>query len=58
MKIDQSKCLSCGQCYDVCPVDAIVIVSISVAYGKLVIMEDVCVDCGQCLDVCPGECIS
>jgi len=50
MKIDESKCVGCGQCVPYCPVGAI-----SLADVKAIIDEDECVECGECqkAGVCP-----
>lgn len=41
-------CISCGQCAEGCPVDAI-----SEGDGKYVIDAEQCAQCGNCVDVCP-----
>lgn len=50
--VDEEKCTGCGQCADICPVDAI-----SVDSGKAIINE-LCVECGSCVTACPVEAIS
>ena len=52
IKIDKEKCTGCGDCVDVCPVEAI-----SVENGKVVISEE-CVDCGACVSTCKNEALS
>jgi len=51
-KIDVAKCTACGNCKEVCPVEAIVV------DDKAKIDADACVDCGTCVDECPVEAIS
>ena len=46
-----SKCIACGACAAVCPVDCI-------SEGDIYIIdEDVCIDCGACQDECPTDAI-
>lgn len=52
-KIDADLCISCGQCADVCPEDAI-----SEGDEAYVIDPELCIDCGLCEDECPVEAIS
>lgn len=63
--IDQSKCVKCGKCKNVCPYDAIAhkIRPCSTAcgikaiktddLGRAKIDNDMCVGCGQCMLACP-----
>ena len=52
-KIDLEKCTGCGNCAEICPVEAIVVEN-----DKAKVDADVCVDCGTCVDECPVEAIS
>ncbi len=51
--IDESQCVGCARCLEVCPVDAIV--------GARKLMHTViaaeCIGCRLCLDPCPVDCI-
>ena len=47
MKIEQEKCVGCGGCVNLCPVDAI-----SFSEDRAVIDEAACTDCGTCAQVC------
>ena len=63
--IDQSKCIKCGRCKDICPYDAIahherpcakacgVKAIQSDSMGRARINEDKCVSCGMCMVSCP-----
>ena len=54
--VDPEKCTGCGQCADVCKVDAIRIVTVD---GSEVGCSETdykrCVYCGKCIDACPEE---
>lgn len=45
MRIDQEKCVACGNCLPICPVGAI---HINTAVGRATINEDECVECFAC----------
>lgn len=51
--IDKNKCISCGACVSVCPVEAIKFGE----DGKPVIDQNICVKCGACENTCPVEAI-
>lgn len=42
------KCISCGACADVCPVQAI-----TEGEAIYVVDENTCISCGACADTCP-----
>ena len=46
--IDKAKCIGCGACVSICPVEAI-----SMVNGKVVIDPKKCISCGTCSAVCP-----
>ena len=52
-KIDNDKCVMCGQCLEKCNFDAI-----SVKDGKVQISQYMCEGCGVCEYVCPADAIS
>jgi len=52
-KVDSEKCTGCGNCVEVCPVEAI-----SMNNEKAVVDEDTCTECGLCVDECPNDAIS
>jgi len=51
-KIDTTKCLSCGNCEDVCIQKAI-----NKASDSYIISEERCIGCGKCMEVCPVQAI-
>jgi ferredoxin len=53
INIDKKKCTGCGDCVDVCPVEAL-----SVKNKKAVVDDDECIDCGACVNTCPEGAIS
>lgn len=48
MKVDKSKCLGCGACASMCPVNAI-----EIKGGKAEINKKKCIKCGTCMQICP-----
>jgi ferredoxin len=52
VNIDKGKCTGCGNCVDVCPVEAL-----SIENEKAVV-NDECIDCGACVNTCPEGAIS
>ena len=51
-KVNADECTACGQCADVCPVDAIKVDDVAK------VDEDTCTDCGACIESCPVDAIS
>lgn len=51
-KVTEDKCIGCGACIDICPVNAI-----KIKEEKAVISEE-CIECGTCVDECPHQAIS
>ena len=49
---DQSRCIGCGTCAQICHNRAI-----SIEDGAVVHNDDLCCMCGHCLAVCPRDCI-
>ena len=48
--IDQDECVTCGECQDRCPMDAI-----QEQDGAYSVMTDNCIGCGVCTITCPVE---
>ncbi len=53
VEILSHKCTHCGQCYSICPVDAIVYEEDK----SITLKQEACVGCLQCIDSCPFEAI-
>ena len=49
--IDALKCLGCGICTDICPVEAIIVTD-NIAH-----VNEECMSCGACVQECPREAI-
>lgn len=47
--VNKDKCIGCGTCVDVCPVNAITLND----EGKAQIDQEKCIKCGTCEAVCP-----
>ena len=54
------KCMSCGNCEELCPQEAIrTRATVEGMYTGMVIDQNRCIDCGKCLHEadCPGDAI-
>jgi Fe-S-cluster-containing hydrogenase component 2 len=49
IEVNEDRCIDCGACYSLCPVDAI---SFHIDYS-VVFDEGKCISCGLCVDACP-----
>ncbi len=47
-EINREKCLRCGGCVGVCPVNAL-----ELTENGVKIDEDECIECGNCESICP-----
>ncbi|MDD3083942.1 MAG: 4Fe-4S binding protein [Candidatus ainarchaeum sp.] len=45
---DPDKCVYCGGCVGVCPVQAITLKD-----TKIIIDKNKCINCGACVSICP-----
>ncbi len=50
-KVSPERCVKCGKCTTVCPVDAIKI-------NPLVLDLNICIACGKCIGTCPSGALS
>jgi ferredoxin len=53
LRIDRRLCTGCGDCVNVCAVEAL-----SVVDGTLVMQPDECIECAACIDECPFGALS
>lgn len=54
LKLDQTQCVGCGMCLEVCPHQVF-----ELADKKAVIRErDACMECGACANNCPTEAVT
>lgn len=49
--IAADKCVSCGACAELCPMEAITVEDVAV------VDADTCVSCGACTSACPNDAI-
>ena len=52
LQVQESQCIGCSKCDDVCETSAITIVN-----GKAVIDPASCTECGKCVVICPVDAI-
>ncbi len=52
-KVSKSKCTGCESCVDVCPTDAISMVS-----EKALVDSEECIHCETCIDECPADALA
>jgi NAD-dependent dihydropyrimidine dehydrogenase PreA subunit len=57
--VDYEKCNGCGKCVNVCPVEAMGLVSANAPHHpnrkKARVAEDLCLGCGVCVRACPNQ---
>jgi len=51
--VDEKKCITCGSCVSICPVNAI-----KIEKGKAKINPKKCIKCGSCSQFCPVNAIT
>ena len=53
VEVDQEKCIGCGECVDICPVD----VYEMQGEKSVPVNADECIGCESCIEVCDQEAI-
>jgi len=53
VQIDPEKCAACGECMEICQMDALVSVN-----SHTEVLQSHCIGCGNCLNVCTSDAIS
>jgi ferredoxin len=60
--VDEAQCTGCGKCVNVCPVEAMTLVSANDAHHpqmkKAKLQEDICLGCGVCVRTCSHDGLS
>ena len=60
--VDEGRCNGCGKCANVCPVEAMAIISANDPHDpkarKAQVTEDICLGCGVCVRNCPRQSLS
>jgi len=54
IEVDKEKCIGCGECVDVCPVD---VYEMNDEKSVPVNVEE-CIGCESCIEVCESEAIT
>ncbi|MFH1845976.1 MAG: ATP-binding protein [Candidatus Omnitrophota bacterium] len=61
-EVDESKCVFCGKCQEVCEYNAIAVISsqqkTGKSKGKVLVFSELCHGCGACSYFCPQQAIS
>lgn len=59
-ELDRNRCSGCGKCIDVCPVEAVVLVSANDGSGRrrAALHEEGCLGCGVCVRVCGNSALN
>jgi len=54
IEVDQEKCIGCGECVDVCPVDVYEMQD----EKSVPVNAEECIGCESCVEVCEQEAIA
>ena len=54
VKVDEEKCVSCGECVEICPVDVYEIKD----EKSIPVNAEECLGCESCLEVCEEDAIT
>lgn len=53
--LQERRCMSCGMCRSICPVQAITLAYMKDGFFRPQIDKEKCINCGKCLQSCPAE---
>jgi len=54
IEVDEEKCIGCGECVDVCPVDVYEMQD----EKSVPVNEEECIGCESCIEVCEQDAIT
>ena len=54
IEVDEEKCIGCGECVDICPVDVYEMQD----EKSVPVNEEECIGCESCIEVCEQDAIS
>ena len=54
-QVDADRCINCGNCYSVCPTDAVLEHDKAAGRETFAVATEECAGCGRCIEVCPVE---
>ncbi|WP_444644002.1 polysaccharide pyruvyl transferase family protein [Caproiciproducens sp. R1] len=47
------NCTGCGACYNICPINAIIMEPDAYGFLQPIVQDNLCINCGKCLQTCP-----
>jgi NAD-dependent dihydropyrimidine dehydrogenase PreA subunit len=54
IEVDEEKCIGCGECVDICPVDVYEMQD----EKSVPVNEEECIGCESCIEVCEQDAIT